>query len=89
MTHFGNTEDGIKTMTKKATGSFAALNKYMEDMQENKGTTFQEQCSAVRSAVFCRVLKLTKGICHMLEVFQNKCLRIILYIFWPNKISNA
>ena len=25
----------------------------------------------------------------MLEVFQNKCLRIILHIFWPNKITNA
>ena len=33
--------------------------------------------------------KVTKGICHMLEVFQNKCLRRILHIFWPNKISKA
>ena len=33
--------------------------------------------------------KATKGICHMLEVFQNKCLRRILHIFWPNKITNA
>ena len=32
---------------------------------------------------------MTKGICHMLEVFQNKCLRRILHIFWPNKITNA
>ena len=33
--------------------------------------------------------KVTKGICHMLEVFQNKCLRRILHILWPNKITNA
>ena len=33
--------------------------------------------------------KVTKGICHMMEVFQNKCLRRILHIFWPNKITNA
>ena len=33
--------------------------------------------------------KVTKGICHMLEVFHNKCLRRILHIFWPNNISNA
>ena len=33
--------------------------------------------------------KVTKGICHMLEVFKNKCLRRILHIFWPNKITNA
>ena len=25
----------------------------------------------------------------MLDVFQNKCLRRILHIFWPNKITNA
>ena len=25
----------------------------------------------------------------MLEVFQNKCLRRNLHIFWPNKITNA
>ena len=30
-----------------------------------------------------------KEICHTLEVFQNKCLRRILHIFWPNKITNA
>ena len=33
--------------------------------------------------------KVTKRICHMLEVFQNKCLRRILHIFWPNKITNV
>ncbi len=25
----------------------------------------------------------------MLKVFQHKCLRRILHIFWPNKITNA
>ena len=33
--------------------------------------------------------KVTKGICHMLEVFQNKCLICFLHIFWQNTISNA
>ncbi|XP_041362977.1 uncharacterized protein LOC121378725 [Gigantopelta aegis] len=32
--------------------------------------------------------KVTKGICQMLEVFQNKCFRGILRIYWPNKITN-
>ena len=36
--------------------------------------------------------KVTEGICHMLEVFRNKCLSYkiysrVLHIFWPNKIS--
>ena len=33
--------------------------------------------------------KVTKGICHMLDVFQNKCFRRSQHIFWPNKISNT
>ena len=32
--------------------------------------------------------KVTKSVCQKLEVFQNKCLRRILGIYWPNKISN-
>lgn len=32
--------------------------------------------------------KMTKAISHKLEVFQNRCLRRILHIFWPNTISN-
>ena len=51
-------------------------------------THFQEQRTE-RTTIRCRVWKVTKGICHRLEVFQNKCLRRILHIFWPNKITNA
>ena len=32
--------------------------------------------------------KMTKTISHKLDVFQNRCLRRILHIFWPNTISN-
>ena len=32
--------------------------------------------------------KVTKTICHKLDVFQSKCLRRILGIFWPQTISN-
>ena len=32
--------------------------------------------------------KMTKTISHKLEVFQNKCLRRILRIYWPQTISN-
>ena len=31
---------------------------------------------------------MTKIISHKLEVFQNKCLRRILHIYWPQTISN-
>jgi hypothetical protein len=32
--------------------------------------------------------KITNNIIQKLEVFQNRCLRRILQIYWPNKISN-
>ena len=32
--------------------------------------------------------KVTKNVCQELESFQNKCIRSILRIYWPNKISN-
>ena len=32
--------------------------------------------------------KMTKGISHKLEVFQNRCLQRILCITWPDTISN-
>ena len=32
--------------------------------------------------------KMTKGMSHKLEAFQNRCLRRRLNIFWPNTISN-
>ena len=59
------------------------------DQQENKDTNFQEQCILSVLLYAAESWKVTKGICHMLEVFQNKCLRRILHIFWPNKITNA
>ena len=32
--------------------------------------------------------KVTQAICHQLDVFQTRCLRKILRIFWPRTISN-
>ena len=36
----------------------------------------------------CESWKVTTTISRMLEVFQNRCRRRILNIFWPNTISN-
>ena len=32
--------------------------------------------------------KVTQAICHKLDVFQTRCLRRILRVFWPTTVSN-
>ena len=63
--------------------SICGSEQHLEDetnLQDNEGTNCHKQCSQ-GTVVFCRVLKVTKEICHMLEVFENKFLIIIMYIF--------
>jgi len=36
----------------------------------------------------CETWRMTRGDEHKLNVFQHKCLRKILKVYWPMKISN-
>ena len=91
MTKDGNTESEIKTRINKARGAFAVLKNIWKTKKISKKT----KICIFKSNVLCLLLydteswKVTKGMCHMLEVLKNKCHRSILHIFWPNKISNA
>ena len=87
----GNTEAEIKTRINKARGAFAALKNIWKTKMISKKTKIRIFKSNVLSVLLyaAESWKVTKGICHMLEIFQNKCLRRILHIFWPNKITNA
>ena len=91
VTKDGNTEAEIKTRINKARGAFAALKNIWKTKIISKKTKIRVFKSNVLSVLLyaAESWKVTKGICHMLEVFQNKCLRKILHIFWPNKITNA
>ena len=91
MTKDGNTEAEIKTRINKARGAFAALKNIWKTKMISKKTKIRIFKSNILSLLLyaAESWKVTKGICHMLEVFQNKCLRRILHIFWPNKITNA
>ena len=91
VTKDGNTEAEIKTMINKARGAFAALKNIWKTKTISKKTKIRIFKSNVLSVLLyaAESWKVTKGICHMLEVFQNKCLRRILHVFWPNKITNA
>ena len=87
VTKDGNTEAEIKTRINKARGAFAALKNIWKTKMIRKKTKIR----IFKSVLLCAAesWKVTKGICHMLQVFQNKCPRRILHIFWPNKITNA
>ena len=91
VTKDGNTEAEIKTRINKARGAFAALKNIWKTKMISKKTKIRIFKSNVLSVLLyaAESWKVTKGISHMLEVFQNKCLRRILHIFWPNTITNA
>ena len=62
---------------------------YLGAKVSTDGNSESEIKARIRKARAAESWKVTKGICQMLEVFQNKCLRKILRIYWPNKISNT
>ncbi len=75
MTKYGNTGAEFKTRINKARKAFAALKNIWKTKMISKKTKI-------------RIIK-SKVLSHMLEVFQNKCLRRIMHTFWLNKITNA
>ena len=96
MTKDGNTEAEIKTRISKAAGAFAALkNIFILLFWKRKKISKKTKIRVFKSNVLSVLLyaaesrKVTKGICHMLEVFQHKCPRIILHIFFQNTLSNT
>ena len=91
VTKDGNTEAEIKTRTgrNKARGACAALKHIWKTNMISKKTKMRIYRSNVGPTERTESWKVTKGICYMLVLFQNKCLRRIMHIFWPNKITNA
>ncbi|KAI0235262.1 hypothetical protein LSAT2_014241 [Lamellibrachia satsuma] len=86
----GNSESEIKARIRKARGAFVALKNIWKTNKISNRTKIRLFKNNVLSVLLyaAESWKVAKGICQMLEVFQNKCLRKILQIYWPNKISN-
>jgi hypothetical protein len=86
----GNSETDVQSRISKARGTFASLKNIWKS---NKIST-QTKLRIFKSNVLGVLLysaeswKVTKNICNKLDVFQTKCLRRIMKIFWPNTISN-
>nr|KAG5708729.1 hypothetical protein BaRGS_034946 [Batillaria attramentaria] len=91
MTTDGDSEKEVRERILKASQAFASLKTIWRTRKISTKTKLRLFKSNVLSTLLygAESWKMTKGISHKLEVFQNRCLRRILSIFWPNTISNS
>ena len=70
----------------KAKQAFASLKNIWESKKIRLKTKLRFFSSNVLTTLLygCESWKTTKAICHELDTFQNRYLRCILNIFWPN-----
>ncbi|KAL9952937.1 hypothetical protein ACROYT_G040269 [Oculina patagonica] len=85
----GDGEEEILARISKASQVFASLRSTWKSRNISQKTKIRFFKSNVLSTLLygAKSWKMTKTISHKLEVFQNRCLRRILRIFWPNTIS--
>lgn len=86
----GGTNKDIDIRIKKAQLTYKTLNKIWRSSNIQTKLKLKIFTSTVRAVLLygSSTWKLTKQQEHQLDTFQTKCLRKILKIFWPNKISN-
>ena len=83
-------EEDILVRISKANQAFASLRATWRSKNISQKTKIRFFKTNVLSTLLygAESWKMTKTISHKLEVFQNKCLRRILRIYWPQTISN-
>lgn len=86
----GNAESEIRVRIGKANHSFSMLRKTWKSKKIKLKTKLRIFKSNVMSVLLygCESWKVTKGIAKKVDAFQRKCLRKILGIFWPRRITN-
>jgi len=86
----GDREEEILVRISKASQAFALLRGTWSSKNIRQKIKIRFFKSNVLSTLLYRAdsWNMTKTISHKLEVFQNKCLRRILRIYWPQTISN-
>ena len=91
MTADGSSEREIRARLQKLAKQFATL----RNIWKSGKICHKMKIRLFKSNVLSILLygseswKMTKTINHRLEVFQNRCLRKLLKIVWPNTISNV
>ena len=90
ITSDGDATSEVENRIPKARAAFASL----RNIWKSSVITIQTKIRIFKSNILGVLLygseswKVTKHITNKLEVFQTRCLRRILKIFWPNTISN-
>ena len=86
----GGAEEDIKARIRKAQGAFCKLRKIWSDGQLSKRTKIRILRTNVLAVLFygCETWRMTKADEKKIDIFLHKCIRRILKIRWPMKISN-
>ena len=86
----GDSAKDATARIRKASQTFAMLKPIWKSKQLRLETKLRLYNSNVLSVLLygSGCWKLTAKLAHKLETFQNKCLRKILGVFWPNTITN-
>ena len=89
-TKHGGAENDIKNCLGKATGAFNKLAKIWRSGQLSKNTKIRIFKSNVIAVLLygCETWRMTKRDEAKLDTFLDKCLRRLLKIYWPMKVSN-
>ena len=90
VTETGGSEEDIKTRIGKAYGAFATLGNIWRSREISEKPKIRLFNSNILSVLLygCESWRVTKTNTSKLQVFINKCLRKILKVYWPDKISN-
>ena len=90
VTPTGGTEEDVNARINKARTAFSQLNKLWNSSTIRLKTKLKIFNSNVKAVLLygSETWFLNKNLEDKIQVFVNKCLRKILKIFWPNKISN-
>ena len=86
----GGTDKDVKARIGKARTAFTLLGKIWKARNIAEKTKLRIFNTNVKSVLLygAETWKMTKGLQKKLQVFINRCLRRILKIYWPRKISN-
>ena len=87
----GGASKDIESRIKKARQAFGCMTGVWRSSQISRNLKLKLFRSNVISVLLygCETWKVTTNTTHKLQVFVNKCLRRILKIRWPDRISNA
>jgi Reverse transcriptase (RNA-dependent DNA polymerase)/Domain of unknown function (DUF6451) len=87
----GGAEDDVRNRIRLANAAFGSLRNVWTSTRLSRRLKLKVFNSNVKSVLLysCETWKVTKALTQRIQVFTNKCLRVICGIFYPERISNT